>query len=234
MTNEGEKSMTENYELPVLFTEEERKAYATWGIKKEKVLIPFAIATIVIYLVAAAYVLVKICGVRDSDHLWFQFLVQSNWVGDLAAALAICMTILLLGPINFLLDKIWKKPADPLWLRVEPEGTAVKISQVSRWGGSAAAQPEIRKIAECAAFLDIVDNSIYYQKKWWKIGENTIETIYPPEKRHLWMDHPDNKASGITEVKRLSDILKGYEASLEAARKEQEWLRQHSGEMQQM
>lgn len=26
--------MTENYELPVLFTEEERKAYASWGIKK--------------------------------------------------------------------------------------------------------------------------------------------------------------------------------------------------------
>lgn len=28
--------MTENYELPVLFTEEERKAYASWGIKKRK------------------------------------------------------------------------------------------------------------------------------------------------------------------------------------------------------
>lgn len=41
--------MTENYELPVLFTEEERKAYASWGIKKEKLLMPFAIATILIY-----------------------------------------------------------------------------------------------------------------------------------------------------------------------------------------
>ena len=28
--------MTESYELPVLFTEEERKAYADWGIKKKK------------------------------------------------------------------------------------------------------------------------------------------------------------------------------------------------------
>ena len=40
--------MTENYELPVLFTEEERKAYASWGIKKEKLLMPLAIATILI------------------------------------------------------------------------------------------------------------------------------------------------------------------------------------------
>lgn len=28
--------MTESYELPVLFTEEERNTYADWGIKKRK------------------------------------------------------------------------------------------------------------------------------------------------------------------------------------------------------
>ena len=60
--------MTENYELPVLFTEEERKAYASWGIKKEKLLMPFAIATILIYAVTAAFVVMKVWGVRDSDH----------------------------------------------------------------------------------------------------------------------------------------------------------------------
>ena len=42
--------MTERYELPVLFTEEERNTYAAWGIKKEKVLMPFAIATVLIYV----------------------------------------------------------------------------------------------------------------------------------------------------------------------------------------
>lgn len=220
--------MTESYELPVRFTEEQRKAYAAWGMKKEKVLLPFAAATIVIYLAAAVFVLMRVWGVRESDPLWFQVLVQSHWVGDFAAALAICMTMLLLGPINFLLDKIWKKPADALWLRVEPEGTTVKISQVGRRGSSVAVQPEIHEIAESVAFLNIEENAIYYQRKWWSIGENTIETIYPPEKQHPWMDRPDNKAGGITEVKRLSDILKGYEASLEAARKEQEWLQQHS------
>ena len=41
------------------------------------------------------------------------------------------------------------------------------------------------------------------------------------------MDHPENKASAITDVQRLTDILKGYEASLEAARKEREWLEKH-------
>lgn len=43
------------------------------------------------------------------------------------------------------------------------------------------------------------------------------------------MDHPENKASAITDVQRLTDILKGYEASLEAAHKEQEWLDKQIG-----
>lgn len=41
--------MTESYELPVLFTDDECKAYAAWGMKKEKVLMPFALITILIY-----------------------------------------------------------------------------------------------------------------------------------------------------------------------------------------
>ena len=42
--------MTESYELPVLFTDDECKAYAAWGMKKEKVLMPFALITILIYI----------------------------------------------------------------------------------------------------------------------------------------------------------------------------------------
>ena len=44
--------MTESYELPVLFTDDECKAYAAWGMKKEKVLMPFALITMLIYMVA--------------------------------------------------------------------------------------------------------------------------------------------------------------------------------------
>ena len=37
------------------------------------------------------------------------------------------------------------------------------------------------------------------------------------------MDHPENKASGIIDVQRLMEILKGYEASLKAARRNNGW-----------
>ena len=155
--------MTESYEPPVLFTDDECKAYAAWGMKKEKVLMPFALITILIYMVATVLVVMKVWGVRESDHLLFQMLLWGDWIPELET------------------------------------------------------------------FLNPADNTICYQKKWYRIGENTIENIYPPEKKHPWMDHPENKASGIIDVQRLMEILKGYEASLKAARKECEWMEKHGG-----
>ena len=140
------------------------------------------------------------------------------------------MTILLLGPLNYILDRLWRKPAEPMTLIVEPEGMNVKIhkAQTGREENpknrKMAMETESYPLAQLFAFLNPKDNTICYQKKWYTIGENTIENIYPAKYRHPWMEHPENKASAITDVQRLTDILKGYEASLEAARKEQEWL----------
>ena len=192
--------MTESYELQVLFTEEERNTYADWGIKKEKVLMPFAIATVLIYVVTAAFVVMKVWGVRDSDHVLFQMLVLGDWIPELTGTLAVLMTILLLG---------------------HKAQTGREENLKNR---KMATETESYPLAQLFAFLNPKDNTICYQKKWYTIGENTIENIYPAKYRHPWMEHPENKASAITDVQRLTDILKGYEASLEAARKEQEWL----------
>lgn len=225
--------MTERYELPVLFTEEERRNYAAWGMKKEKVLMPFAIVTVLIYAVTAAFVVMKVWGVRDSDHVLFQILVLGDWIPELTGALAVFMTILLLGPLNYILDRVWKKPAEPLWLCVAPEGGSVKVAVRGDRDGEARTSAEIHPLSDLSDFLNPRDNTVYYHRKWYRIGENTIENIYPREKQHPWMDHPENKASGILSVQRLADILKGYEASLEAARKEQEWLKKHGGQVEQ-
>ena len=186
--------MTESYELQVLFTEEERNTYADWGIKKEKVLIPFAIATILIYVMTAAFVVMKVWGVRDSDHVLFQMLVLGDWIPELTGVLAILMTILLPGPLNFILDKIWKKPAEPMTLIIEPEGTNVKIrkAQTDREENlknrKMATETESYPLTQLFAFLNPEDNTICYQKKWYIIGENTIENIYPAKYRHPWME----------------------------------------------
>ena len=191
--------MTENYELPVLFTEEERKAYASWGIKKEKLLMPFAIATILIYAVTAAFVVMKVWGVR----VLFQMLVLGDWIPELTGVLAVLMTILLLGPLNFILDKIWKKPAEPMTLIIEPEGTNVKIrkAQTDREENlknrKMATETESYPLTQLFAFLNPEDNTICYQKKWYIIGENTIENIYPAKYRHRYFLCPAVSLSTI-------------------------------------
>ena len=127
--------MTESYELPVLFTDDECKAYAAWGMKKEKVLMPFALITILIYMVATVLVVMKVWGVRESDHLLFQMLLWGDWIPELTGALAVFMTILLLGPLNFILDKLWKKPAEPMCLCVVPEGGTDGTGNLFKPGG---------------------------------------------------------------------------------------------------
>ena len=64
--------MTESYELPVLFTDDECKAYAAWGMKKEKVLMPFALITILIYMVATVLV-------RSRMYQNFRYSVFCEW-----------------------------------------------------------------------------------------------------------------------------------------------------------
>ena len=69
----------------------------------------------------------KVWGVRESDHLLFQMLLWGDWIPELTGALAVFMTILLLGPLNFILKKLWKKPAEPYDADRSTEGTNVKI-----------------------------------------------------------------------------------------------------------
>ncbi len=68
-------------------------------------------------------------------------------------------------------------------------------------------------------------NQITIDGQWLTIGANTIETIYPREKRRLWMDRPAEKIDGTIQLATIQKNLEGYRASLEAKKKELEWLK---------
>lgn len=78
------------------------------GHEKRKSTDAVCLITILIYMVATVLVVMKVWGVRESDHLLFQMLLWGDWIPELTGALAVFMTILLLGPLNFILDKLWK------------------------------------------------------------------------------------------------------------------------------
>lgn len=70
----------ETYHLPVLYTEDERSSYAAWGIKKEKLLMPFAIVTIIIDAFVLCATVVYLFEVqRRSRHFPSGFPVGAVW-----------------------------------------------------------------------------------------------------------------------------------------------------------
>ena len=116
----------ETYHLPVLYTEDERSSYAAWGIKKEKLLMPFAIVTIIIdafVLCATVVYLFEVQRQKPAFSVWL-----SCWggvVGDVSYGVALVLTVLILKPLDWLFDKIMHRPEQPKMLQVTPKETGV-------------------------------------------------------------------------------------------------------------
>ena len=89
--------MYEKYELPIRFTEEQRKKYAEWGIKKGKVLMPMAAVTIGIDLLTVLWVVGRVWLIRESDPIWFQIICQNDGIGEISSTIAIILTFLILN-----------------------------------------------------------------------------------------------------------------------------------------
>ena len=116
----------ETYHLPVLYTEDERSSYAAWGIKKEKLLLPFAVVTIIIDAFVLCATVVYLFAVQRQTPAFSVWL--SCWggvVGDVSYGVALVLTVLILKPIDWLFDKIMHRPEQPRMLQVTPKETGV-------------------------------------------------------------------------------------------------------------
>lgn len=216
--------MTEKYFLPVLFTEEERRRYADWGIKKEKVLIPFAIITILIDLFVILGTVVFLFMVRERESYFSVYL--SAWGGiitEVAYGTAIVLTILVIKPLDLILDKILKKPKDPKMLCLIPtvQGVLYMVSQ-----GKHLLFEGTLDWDAWESSVSVETNEIWIKGMALRIGANTIESIYPKDKQHLWMDRPEEKIRNSLDVGTILKNFEGYRASLEEQKKEEEWIRQ--------
>ncbi len=97
-----EDTITEKYYLPVLFTEEERRRYAEWGIKKEKALLPFAVITIMLDLLVLLGTLAYFLMVREKEPFFSAYIAA--WGGSVtkvAYGVAIVLTILIVKPLSY-------------------------------------------------------------------------------------------------------------------------------------
>ena len=230
--------MYEKYELPIRFTEEQRKKYAEWGIKKGKVLMPMAAVTIGIDLLTVLWVVGRVWLIRESDPIWFQIICQNDGIGEISSTIAIILTFLILKPIDLILDKIWHRPEGTEWLEVGLTENGVTVKRTYRAGDAgtgvdnAAGRSccgeitvfETHPLIQMDEYLDAEKNAVRVHGVWLEIGENTRENIYTPQQQKHWLDQPEGKSGIIKSVQKLQKIIKGYAAALEEKEKERAWL----------
>ena len=221
--------MLEKYDMPVKFTEEERKAYAAWGIKKRKTMAPYVVIVLLIDILSIALGCIQVWSIRNTDSILFHIILDSGWMASACYVLAVCLTIVIVGPLNWVLDRIWKKPEEPRWLQITLTEQGILVNLLSGTERGEILSSERHSWTEAESVLDPGNNSVLVQNCWVQIGENTIENIYPEGYRHPWMDCPNRKVKGIDSVKKLWGILKGYQASLAEQKMEQEWQEMKGG-----
>ncbi len=216
--------MTEQYHLPVKFTEEERERYAAWGIKKEKVSAPLFVLFLLIAAAACIITfLILAClfgDVRSAN------LFADGALASLIYDLIFCLLAMLVyRPLDWLCDRIMHRPEDPRTLCLEPMPVGVRYT-LTRGKKELCTGLLPWDVWESAVVGET--NQIWIQGECLTIGSNTLASIYPKGKQHIWMDHPREKPVGTLRLSKIQMLMKGYLASLEEERREAEWLRQHS------
>ncbi len=218
--------MTEYYNLPVLFTEEERSRYAQWGMKKSKVMMPMGILLGVIYFGTIIFIVVYYLGkLKHSSDIYESLGLWGCIVLGAAAVIGKIAAFTITKLLDCLLDKLYGRPKEPKMLRLEPseEGVRYQLFQEKKTLAKGLLTWDAWRTAVYPAA-----NEIWIENQRLRIGANTIETIYPVGHRQKHMDHPAEKIVGTLELGKIQKNLEGYLASLEEREREAQWHREHS------
>lgn len=218
--------MTEFYNLPVLFTETERERYAEWGIKKEKTIMPLAILAISLDALLLIGMGLYLFGMIDRVPSIFIFMkTQGNLLGVISNCSFMLISLLIIKPLDMLLDKIYGRPLDPRMLRLEPRPAGM---QFQLFLGKEVLFAGLILWEDWDACTRNDTNQILIDGRWLTIGANDLKSIYPPEKRHKWMDVPGERIVGTIRLSEIRRKMVGYKASLEEKAKEEAWKQQNA------
>lgn len=214
--------MPEYYNLPVLFTEEERCQYAQWGMKKEKVEGPTILIAGISFLVISVFAVQYIVKIFELQPGILGYILIFLCLLTVASpVIAFLVGVLVMIPMDKILDKMFGKPKDPRMLRLEPtpEGVQYHLFQGKRTLGKGVLSWQAWQSAVLPE-----TNEIWIEGQCLNIGANTIENIYPEGHRHSYMEHPAEKIVGTLDLGKIRKNLEGYLASLEERKRELEWL----------
>ena len=230
--------MYEKYELPIRFTEEQRKKYVEWGIKKGKVLMPMAAVTIGIDLLTVLWVVGRVWLIRESDPIWFQIICQNDGIGEISSTIAIILTFLILKPIDLILDKIWHRPEGTEWLEVGLTENGVTVKRTYRAGDAgtgvdnAAGRSccgeitvfETHPLIQMDEYLDVENNAVRVQGFGWKSGKTPGKIFTRPNSRSTGWISRRERAAALTACRNCRRLSKATRQRWRKKKKERAWL----------
>jgi len=182
---------------------------------------PFAVVTIIIDLIVIVGTVMVLFKIREKEPYFSRFLsIYGGLIKDIAYGVAIVLTVLLIKPLDMILDMVYKKPQDPQMLCLTPTETGVRY-MISR--GVSVLSSGILNWDDWESAISTETNEIHIGDTIYRIGLNTIESIYPKNKQHPWMDRPQEKVENSIHLKTISRNFHGYLLSLEEKKKEQAW-----------
>lgn len=217
--------MSECYHLPVLFTDEERSRYASWGIKKGKAETPVFILTALIDIAVIVNLIISIVSFLQNHTGFHSFLwIKSDTFADIMYTAALILTLLIVKPIDWFLDFIFRKPQEPRMLHLQPISEGMQYTLCRK---KDVLDTGLITWDEWKSSVDPYANQIWIKGECFPIGCNTIESIYPPEHQKRWMDYPSEKVTTTTDLKKIVKNTEGYLSSLLEKQKEAEWERRN-------
>lgn len=222
--------MTEYYNLPVQFSEEERQQYVAWALKKEKTLKPFFTIVVLVDLSILIGTLLYFVGALDAlPFLGGVMQTTGDLIPSLVNILFGVTLFLIIKPLDMLCDKLFKRPQESRMLRLEPRVSGMQYQLMQ---GKKLLCHGVLSWDEWNSAIIPQTNQIWIENECLTIGANTLKTIYPENKQHLWMDRPAEKIVGSINLKEIQRKMVGYRASLEEQKREAEWLRQNQHNLQ--
>ena len=217
----------EQYNLPVQYNEEQRKQYEKWGRKRARIDAPIVDSLIiVIYFLFIKFLIFIQTDIRHASLKDFRFWIIFLFVLFLFYnfRVAVMLTTTILVPINYIIDMILNKPADPLTIFVLPknDGAEYAIKRKSK-----DIKNGFMSWDEWELALDMGANSIKINDDEYKIGSNSQEFIYnvSDKNKKVRFEVPKEDLKEIKDIQKLKENLKSYRASVEEKEKEEAWER---------
>lgn len=222
--------MNEIYNLPIKFTDEERKKYELWGLKEAKFSSITSILIIIIAIIITLYKYSIVFGFYESDYwqykleIW-QLTGQNGSVAKLFTSSFFLDVILIIVCVLFskLMDLIFKvcyKPINQKHIEIKLIPTNFK-AELRVLEKNKILNQEIIDLNLLKNHLNLENNSIKINDYIYAIGINNKKNIYTKPEKHF--SEPVLYKNSISDISHFSNVITGLINSLEEKQKEVKW-----------